>query len=150
MRVFGRRNVSIVVRDIEKSLKFYSRILELKVLHREIKEGLVFDRIVGIPGVKIDSAKLELPDGSILELLQYVSHPDPSWYKNYPPNRHGYSHITLSVDNVEEFYDLFCKKDIHCISEPQLISDDKLKVMYCHDPDGIIIEFIEELDFVDL
>ena len=45
----------------------------------------------------------------------------------------------------EKLYTKLCNKGIHCNSEPLIAPDGKAKVLYCHDPDGIILELVEEL-----
>jgi len=139
--IFGTRHTGLVVRDIEKSLEFYQGTLGLKLIHRTIEEGHFIEKIVGLPLVKLEWAKLEAADGSLVELLQYHSHPDSGTHKNYPSNRHGCSHIAFDVDNIDALYQLLKKEGIHSNSEPQMSPDGTLKLFYCHDPDGIILEF---------
>ena len=139
------RHTGLVVQDLERSLKFYRDLLGLKVWKRQLEGGSYIDTVVAIPGVQVEWVKLQIPDGSLLELLQYHSHPDQVNIHNYPANRHGCSHIAFTVDNLEAIYQELCHQKIHCNSPPQLSPEGQAKVLYCHDPDGIILELVEEV-----
>jgi len=143
----GIRHTGLVVRDLERSLQFYENILGFEVLLRNTERGAYIERLVNIKDAVIDWIKLKAPDGSIIELLEYKN---PSGNttevtNNKPSNFLGCSHIAITVNSIEELHTLFIKHKIHCNSKPLLSADRKVKVMYCHDPDGINIEFVEEL-----
>jgi catechol 2,3-dioxygenase-like lactoylglutathione lyase family enzyme len=142
----GIRHVGLVVTDIERSVRFYLDILGLKLVNRLIEEGHYIDTVVDINNVKLTWAKLQCHDGSIIELIQYLSHPDVSNINaSYPSNRHGCSHVALTVDDIKNIYERIIDAGCMCNSQPQCSPDGKVKVMYCHDPDGIILEIVEEL-----
>lgn len=142
----GTRHIGFVVRDINKSLQFYAALLGLQIEKRSIEEGNYIDNVVGISGVKLEWAKLKIPGGILLELLQYHSHPDKANHQDYPSNRHGGGHAAFTVSNIDELYNKLISNNIHFNSEPQISPDGKAKVLYCHDPDGIILELVEELN----
>jgi catechol 2,3-dioxygenase-like lactoylglutathione lyase family enzyme len=144
--ILGTRHTGLVVRDIEKSLRFYAETLGLRLVQRIVETGPGIENVLGLNGVKIEWAKLEADDGSVLELLQYHSHPDKGTGGNYPSNRHGCSHIAFNVDNLDYLYEILTEKGIHCNCEPQMSTDGKVKLIYCHDPDGIILEMVESLE----
>jgi len=139
------RHIGLVVQDIDTSLKFYSGLIGLPVASRKIEEGVIIDRVVGIPNVKLEWAKLRDESGVILELLHYHSHPERPPCGFYPSNRHGASHVAFTVNNLDSLYEELSRRNIHCNSSPQMSSDGKVKVLYCHDPDGIPVELVEEL-----
>ena len=143
------RHAGIVVRDLDKSLAFYSGILGLELYRRQIEaQGEFIDRLVGINQVILEWAKVIIPSGGLIELLQYHSHPDPEVDKKpetYPSNKLGCSHVCLTVDNLSELYDKLIDNGYVCNSEPLLSPDGKVKILYCHDPDGVVLELIEDL-----
>ncbi len=143
--ILGTRHTGIVVRDLEISLKFYRDILGLSVWKRAKEEGSFIEKIVGLSGVSLEWVKMQAPDGSLVELLQYHSHPDAQPFEKTPSNRLGCSHIAFTVDNLEEVYNLLHQHGYHCNSSPQVSPDGKVKVLYSYDPDGIIVELVEEL-----
>lgn len=140
------RHIGLVVEDIDRALRLYRDILGLKVWKREFEpQGRYIESLVGIPGVKVEYAKLAVGDGTLVELLQYHSHPDQAPGKPYPSNRHGASHIAFTVSDLESLHAKLIAEGIHCNSKPLLSPDGKVKVLYCHDLDGIILELVEEL-----
>ena len=82
------RHIGFVVRNIEESLKFYSGVLELDVYSRFTENGRFIDNLTGIKDVNLEWVKLIIPNGGLIELLQYHSHPDSS-------NPVSYTHLTL-------------------------------------------------------
>jgi catechol 2,3-dioxygenase-like lactoylglutathione lyase family enzyme len=143
--ILGTRHTGLVVRDLEQSLGFYRDLLGLPVWQRRVEEGDFIDKVVGIPGVKLEWAKLFLPDGSLLELLQYHSHPETGPRSPYPANRHGCSHVALTVGDLETLFQTLQAHGVTCNSPPQVSPDGRVRVLYCHDPDGINLELVEEI-----
>lgn len=138
------RHTGLVVRDIERSVSFYSA-LGLKVWQREVETGPFIDAVVGIPGVRLEWAKLRVPDGPLLELLQYHSHPDGQSLCAAPSNRLGCSHVAFTVDDLSATCALVGRLGGSMINPPAEAPGGKVRVVYCHDPDGILIELVEEL-----
>jgi catechol 2,3-dioxygenase-like lactoylglutathione lyase family enzyme len=142
------RHVGFVVSDLENSLKFYSDILGLKIYRRFIEEGDFIDSLTGIKNVKLEWAKLIIPQGGLIELLQYHSHPDPDTPNNLSrssSNRLGCSHVALTVEDLSTLYQEIISNGFACKSEPLIAPGGKAKILYCHDPDGAILELIEDL-----
>lgn len=143
------RHIGIVVRDLDESLKFYCGVLGLSIYRRHTeKPGQFIDKLVGINKVNLEWVKVIIPKGGLIELIQFHSHPDPSVFRDpetFPSNRLGCSHISLTVDNLSKLYDELIKNGYKCNSEPLISPDGKVKILYCYDPDGTILELIEDL-----
>jgi catechol 2,3-dioxygenase-like lactoylglutathione lyase family enzyme len=139
------RHTGLVVRDLANSRKFYEA-LGFAAKKHAIESGPEISRIVGIPNVEIETLKLGSPDGALIELLQYRSHPDNSSFSKQNSNRHGCSHIALTVKSAQDFCKKICDLGGTIVSTPTLSSDSKVLVAYCHDIDGILIEVVEDLD----
>ena len=142
------RHSAFVVKDLETSLKFYCDILGLEIYRRYIEEGEFIDNLTGIKNVKLEWIKLVIPEGGLIELLQYHSHPDPDIPKKISrssSNRLGCSHIALTVSDLATLYTKLVSNGFSCKSEPLLAPGGKAKILYCHDPDGAILELIEDL-----
>ena len=67
------RHVGFVVKDLEESLLFYQGILGLELYKRFTEEGEFIDSLTGIKDVKLEWAKVIIPNGGLIELLQYHS-----------------------------------------------------------------------------
>lgn len=138
------RHIGIVVRDLKKSVQFYEDLFGLVVANEMLENGKYVEDLVGIKDASIKWAKLKAKDGTVFELLEYQNSP---FYEkeNYPANRLGCSHVAISVKNIESIYEKLQKYNCKCNSEPLFSPDGKVKVMYCHDIDGTILEIVEEL-----
>lgn len=144
--ILATRHTGLVVRDLDKSLVFYRDILGLSIFKRMKESGPYIEWVVGIPGVVLEWIKLKANDGSLVELIQYHSSSEVSQQTvNFPSDRLGCSHIAFTVTDIDGLYKNLVDKGYHCNSVPQFSPDGKVKVMYGHDPDGIIIEFVQEV-----
>ena len=74
--ITGYRHTGLVVRNLECSRAFYENVLGFTVWKQAIESGQFIEQVVGIPEVVLEWVKLKAPDNSLLELLQYHSHPD--------------------------------------------------------------------------
>jgi catechol 2,3-dioxygenase-like lactoylglutathione lyase family enzyme len=143
------RHSAFVVRDLEASLKFYSGVLGLELYMRQSEAGTFIDALTGINQVKLEWAKLVIPKGGLIELLQYHSHPDPDSVEApnpSPSNKLGSSHVALTVTNLSELYERLIDGGFTCKSAPLISDNGKVKILYSHDPDGAILELIEDLN----
>jgi catechol 2,3-dioxygenase-like lactoylglutathione lyase family enzyme len=139
------RHTGLVVRDLKRSIRFYES-LGLKVWRQEEESGAYIDTVVGIPGVRIEWAKMKCPNEAMIELLQYHSHPDKQILINTPSNKVGCSHIAFTVDDVEKLCVQINRLGGSILNPPALAPNGLVKVAYCHDPDGILIEVVEEIN----
>jgi catechol 2,3-dioxygenase-like lactoylglutathione lyase family enzyme len=139
------RHTGIVVKDLEKSLSFYKDFLGLKIFSEDREKGSFIEKLVGIDGVELKWVKLKTPDGNLVELLEYISHPYKSTGKDRSANKTGCPHLAFTVDDIDKFYADFKEKGYSSINPPALSPNGKVKVMYCYDPDEVILEFAEEI-----
>ena len=142
--ILNTRHVGLVVEDIEKSIKFY-QALGLTVWKRQIESGGFISTVVGIDNVEIETVKLKVSDQSIIELLEYKSHKTKKTAEFYSSNKHGCSHVSFTVENLDDIAGKITELGGSIVNLPCITDDGVFKVMYCHDLDGIIIELVEEL-----
>lgn len=143
--ITGYRHTGLVVRNLEKSLAFYEKAFGFTVWKRMVESGPFIETVVGIPGVVLEWVKLQSPDHALLELMQY--HSGSVGDDGGAPrasNRLGCSHVAFTVQDIDNLYDSLIARRVHCNSPPRQSPDGMVKVLYCHDPDGIIIELVEE------
>lgn len=138
------RHSGIVVTDMEKALRFYCDLLGLKIAKDFEEGGDYIDSISGLSGVRVRMVKLTVDDGSMVELLQYLSHP-----RKVPDNLQicdiGCSHIAFSVDDIDKEYARLLEGGVKFNCPPYISPDGYAKVAFCHDPDGTSIELVEEI-----
>ena len=88
--------------------------------------------------------KLEALDGTIIELLEYPTHPTKPMKLSII--NVGACHIAFRVENAEESYSLLKNSGYKVLSKPILSSERIAKVFFCLDPDNVRIELVEMLN----
>jgi catechol 2,3-dioxygenase-like lactoylglutathione lyase family enzyme len=137
------RHTGIVVRNLEKAVKFYEA-LGFKISSRQVETGSFIDQVVGIKNVKVETAKFIAPCSGMLELLQYHSHPVEEEFSKQHSNKLGCSHIALQVEELSETLLVVEKLGGTTPRLPATTSDKQYTVVYCHDPEGNIIEIVKK------
>ena len=68
--IIKTRHTGLVVKNISASIAFYEG-LGLSVWKHENESGDFLSQVVCLKNVEVETAKLKLPDGSVVELLEY-------------------------------------------------------------------------------
>jgi catechol 2,3-dioxygenase-like lactoylglutathione lyase family enzyme len=124
-------------------MAFYGGLLGLAV----IEKGEVEDvgTVVGIPGAQLRAADMDLGDGRILELLQYV-YPAGTVIRQ-EPNGIGCLHMAFRVDDIQEVLATLTQAGHHAMGTPTTITGTiawhGATVVYLRDPDGALVELIQ-------
>ncbi len=137
------RHAGIVTDDIEPLLCFYRDLLGFKVKAHDEEGGPFLDAVLGLQGALVTTVKLAAPDGSILELLHYKSHPRSKAKRVI--NDIGVSHVAYTVDDVDRDYECLKKEGIEFYSLPQTNPEGTARVVFCEDPKGNILELVQVL-----
>ena len=138
------RHTGVVVRDLEKSTEFYCALGFVED-NRAIEEGDFIDTVVGLQNAKLEWVKLKAPDGYLLELLQYYSHPEQKEITKQKSNQLGCSHLAFSVDDINTVCQKIEEIGGSIVNLPALTNNKKVKVAYCYDNEGNLIEIVEIL-----
>lgn len=139
----GIRHIGLVVEDAEKALSFYRDLLGFKVYWDKIEEGDFIETILAASPLRARTIKMKSADGCVLELLCYDSSFRPSAQKLC---RSGFSHIALTVDDLDDIFVFFKEKGVEFLSQPRISPDGKAKVSFCRDFEGNFLELVQELD----
>jgi catechol 2,3-dioxygenase-like lactoylglutathione lyase family enzyme len=138
------RHFGIVVQDLGKSIRFYED-LGFSLWKREMESGSFTDQVVDLPQVEIETAKLKSSCGAMIELLQYHSHPIQKERAPQPSNHLGCSHIAFTVESIENMLHTIQISGGNLVNKPALAPTGQVKVAYCHDPEGNLLEVVEEI-----
>ena len=138
------RHTGIVVNSLKDSVKFYCSLGFVKESH-SVEKGRFIDTVVGLQNTKLEWVKLKAPDGYILEILEYHSHPQKKNPNKQKSNQLGCSHIAFEVDNINIVCDLIIKIGGGIVNFPIINDLKNAKVAYCHDNEGNLIEIVEIL-----
>ena len=142
--VTGIHHTSLVVADMERSLKFYRDLLGMVVAVDTKMSGEMLDKEVALTGAQLRVVELNPGKGlPYVELLQYYSPPG----KPFPADARccdvGMPHIALIVTNIQEAYKKLSKQGVKFTAPPQFVDAGAFqgcRTAYCYDPDGIVVE----------
>jgi len=137
------RHTGIVVNDFEKSIHFYRDLLGFKIIKKMKECGSYIENISALHDVKVTTVKMVAPDGQMIELLKYGSHPAKKRLRKISVI--GISHIAFTVDDLDEEYEFLRIKGIKFNSSPQFSPDGYAKVTFCRAPEGTFVELVEVL-----
>ena len=148
--IFGARHVGLVVRNLEKSSRFY-RSLGFVSEGVQIEEGVKLSKLLGIHNAKIQVEKLHLlrdektiwrESGFRLELIEYCYPIATSEVRSFDNNIVGKIHLCFSIKGLA-----YVLSQVEILGgkvlNPIAIGDDKSNSIYINDPDGTPIELIE-------
>ena len=138
------RHTGLVVRDLERALHFWCEVLGFKVVKHMDESGPHIDAMMGLREVRVTTAKLAAPDGNLIELLHFHSHPDqPQW--NGSPYSTGFTHVALTVVDLDQVILKLSNEGVSFPAPPQLSPDGYAKVIYAKGPEGVLLELVELL-----
>ena len=141
--VKGFRHTGIICKDIVKSLEFYRDYLGFMVIQDFWDDSDYINEITGISEANVHMIKLKADDGTVLELLDYITHPTELIEQEV--YNVGACHLALQVYDIEVAYEELVSKGVSFISRPVLSSEGIAKVCFCFDPDNTRIELVEML-----
>jgi catechol 2,3-dioxygenase-like lactoylglutathione lyase family enzyme len=88
------RHTGIVVTNIDNSIKFYNQYFGFEVKKDMLERGDYIDNFCSLKGVNVRTVKMALENGNMIELLDFVSHPEDNLDKKI--NQIGCTHIALN------------------------------------------------------
>jgi len=144
-------HVGIYVRDMETSLKFYRDVLGLKVLEDlTLVNSRETDNITGIKQTKLRVVIVKSGEGekaTPIELMQFLDSPNSSLDLSAHPYNPGRPEVSFLVSNIDGLYEQLRVKGVQFHCPPQLFAGEgyRVKATYFRDPDGTILELMEEM-----
>ena len=136
------RHTGVVVRNLDKALSFWRDLLGFNIEVMMDESGPEIDAILGLLNVRVITVKMSAPEGGMIELLHFHSHPDMKFWDGQPYST-GITHIALTVNNLDLIYKKLLGAGFLFPNKPQLSKDGKAKVIYCKGPENLLIEFVE-------
>jgi catechol 2,3-dioxygenase-like lactoylglutathione lyase family enzyme len=145
MQVGPVYHTGFTVSDIERSIVFYRDILGLELIKRQTGTAPYLATVTGFPGVRLETAFLRpAAGGSVLELLQYASHPAPPTER--ATNRPGNAHLCFRIDDLRSACAELERQGVTLVSEPTEITAGAHAggwAVYLRDPDGFTVELYQ-------
>lgn len=118
----------IRVKNIDKSMKFYTELLGLKKTHEIKLEDCILHFL------KDDDNDFEI------ELTQNFENPEEGYQ-----NGNAFGHFAVETKNMDEFDKKVKTMGYTYLYEPFVMEEAKSKIAFVKDPDGNEIEIIEKL-----
>lgn len=138
------RHTGLVVANLDKALSFWCDLMGFVVSKRMEESGSHIDAMMGLKDVRLTTVKLAAPDGNLIELLHFHTHPDkPVWQGQ--PNSTGFTHIAMTVNDLDATFALLSSAGVKFNAPPQLSPDGYAKVTYCRGPECVLLELVEVL-----
>jgi catechol 2,3-dioxygenase-like lactoylglutathione lyase family enzyme len=145
MQVGPVYHTGFTVSDIERSVTFYRDLLGLRLVRRQTGTAPYLAQVTGFDRVTLEVALLQPADGgSMLELLQYTSHPAPP--TDRATNRPGNGHLCFKVDDLRGACAELRRRGVTMVSEPAEITAGAHTgglAVYLRDPDGFTVELYQ-------
>jgi len=134
--VQGPHHVGIVVKDFDASIKWYKEKIGFELISQTKNEefGLKIGFIKsGKFSIELfESVNLKLMHESQQELMQSLGH-------------QGYAHFAFATDNCDEAWERLQALGVELHLPPTTNSELGVRYCFIKDPDGILIEFIQDL-----
>lgn len=142
MMITGIRHIGIVVNDIENAIKFWVGLLGFKVITDQLEEGEFIDKLLGLENVSVRTVKLSAQDGSLIELLNFMSHKGSvAWEGN--PYQTGLTHVALNIRDIKGIVSSLEQNGYNKINKIQKSLDGKVLVCYLKGFEDILLELVE-------
>jgi catechol 2,3-dioxygenase-like lactoylglutathione lyase family enzyme len=140
-------NIGITVSNMDRSVKFYSEVLEFKKISDTELYGEQYEQLQGIFGLRMRVVRMQLGDEQI-ELTDYITSGGRSIPENAMSNDLIFQHIAIVVSDMDKAYAALRKHMVmHVSTGPQTIPASNVaaagvKAFYFHDPDMHNLELI--------
>lgn len=138
-------HVGVVVDDLDAVAAFFLA-LGFERDGGGLVEGEVVDRINGLDGVRAELVMVRTPDGSgKVELVKYHAPASDKDAHPLAPNRRGFRHIALEVNNLDAIVDGLRDRGFDTVGEVCDFEEYAYRLCYVRGPDGLIVEFAEQI-----
>jgi catechol 2,3-dioxygenase-like lactoylglutathione lyase family enzyme len=146
-QVIGVDAIGFTVKEMDRSVKFYTEVLGFKKISDTELAGTEYERLQGIFGLRLRVVRLQLGE-EFIELTDYLTSGGRSIPEDAKSNDLIFQHIAIVVSSMEQAYQQLRRhKVMHVSTGPQTIPASNLaaagvKAFYFHDPDMHNLELI--------
>jgi catechol 2,3-dioxygenase-like lactoylglutathione lyase family enzyme len=139
--------VGFTVKDMERSVKFYTEVLGFQKISDEEIYGEEIETLKGVFGIHLRIVRMKLGD-EIIELTDYLTTGGRSIPEDAKSNDLLFQHIAIVVSDMEKAFIQLRKHSVEFVSTtPQTLpktipAAEGIKAFYFHDPDHHNLELI--------
>jgi catechol 2,3-dioxygenase-like lactoylglutathione lyase family enzyme len=140
--------VGITVRDMERAIEFYSKVLFFEKVSDVLVSQGPYGQLLGVAGARLRVVRMRLGDESI-ELMEYLTPPGRPVPVDSRSNDRWFQHIAIIVNDMGQAYLWLRRHRVEHVSPaPQLLPDwnpnaGGIRAFYFKDPDGHPLEILE-------
>jgi catechol 2,3-dioxygenase-like lactoylglutathione lyase family enzyme len=142
------RMVGLTVSDIDRSVDFYTRVLEFTKASDAEVSGPEYGSLEGVPGARLRVVRLRLGD-ELLQLTQYLTPPGRPFPADSRSNDLWFQHVAIIVSDMDRAYAQLRQFKVRPASTaPQLLprtipNAAGIRAFYFRDPDGHYLEILQ-------
>ena len=144
-------HINIVVKDLERSVRFYVDLLGLEETRRAYLEGAWIEQIVGLKEVQAEVVYVQPHGGGPrIELIHYRAPEGVVLPECAQPNTMGLRHVAFRVEKMDAIHRRLVAAGVEFVGPPAKVPGDVVRhdagdkrLCYFHDPDGVILELAE-------
>ncbi|MBS0365786.1 MAG: VOC family protein [Proteobacteria bacterium] len=138
-------HIGMTVGDLEESIAFYCGVLHCHLQERGSNNTPELAQLTGVPAASIVAADLIAPDGTLIELIQYLN-PALSPLRQQPAQT-GHTQIAFRVHDLDTLYRRLTIELGRPCTPPAVLSEpgstwDGARACYAQDPDGRTLELL--------
>jgi lactoylglutathione lyase len=145
MTVRGLSHIGVSVASMERSLAFYRDVLGLPVYFDERLDRDYLHRILQVPFTAIRIARLRVPGGSHIELLEYQGCEKAP--RLHDPSQPAAGHLALEVDDVADVHARASRYGFPPLTPSPVLVNAGVNAgwiaAYLTDPDGYFVEVVQ-------
>ena len=138
----------MTVSDMDRSVTFYTRVLDFEKVSDTERRGPEFDQLYGVRHAHIRLVDMKLGEENI-ELLQFLGAAGAPVPGDARSNDLSFQHVAIIVSDMTRAYAVLRQNHVHSISPyPQTLPEWNpnaagIKAFYFQDPDGHPLEVLE-------
>jgi glyoxylase I family protein len=139
-------HVGISVRNLDKSVQFYTEVLGMEEDIRAYHKGETISQVVAVEDAEVEVCYVTKGKHR-LELIEYKNKDEAkSNYTYKSQDDPGLVHIAFIVDDVDEIYQKIKDIGYDFNSPPMVTRENGPKIAFFRGPDNVIIELYQKAD----
>ena len=146
-KVIALDAVAIPVSDLDRSIAFYTGVLDFEKVSETELAGPAAEAAFGVFGTRVRVARLRLGDESI-EVMQFLAPEGREYPRDARSNDRTFQHVAIIVSDMDKAYARLRAAGVrHASSGPQRLPDwnpnaGGIEAFYFKDPDGHPLEVL--------
>jgi catechol 2,3-dioxygenase-like lactoylglutathione lyase family enzyme len=142
------RMVGFTVSNMERSVDFYTRVLDFTVMSDAEVAGPEYDTLEGVSGGRLRVVRLGL-GSELLQLTQFLVPEGRPFPPDSRSNDHWFQHVAIIVSDMDRAYARLRQFRVrHASTAPQLLprtipNAAGIRAFYFRDPDGHYLEILQ-------